>query len=278
MPKVRLDDAVIAHGLADNRATAQRLIRAGEVRVDGQMADQPGMRIPQAAEVRLRDKPRFVSRGGEKLAAALARFPVPVRGAVAADIGASTGGFSDCLLQHGAAKVYAIDVGYGQLAWTLRQDPRVVVMERVNARYLEHLPEPVELIVSDVSFISLRTIYATAVRWLKPRGHVVTLIKPQFEAAREQVGKGGVVRSSAVHREVLINVLASLRELGLGLRGLMVSPLRGPAGNVEFLGWWQLGFADPPEERIAQVITNVTSSPGEKLELRNNGRTAHTKL
>ncbi len=278
MPKVRLDDAVIAHGLADNRATAQRLIRAGEVRVDGQMADQPGMRIPQAAEVRLRDKPRFVSRGGEKLAAALARFPVPVRGTVAADIGASTGGFSDCLLQHGASKVYAIDVGYGQLAWTLRQDPRVVVMERVNARYLEQLPEPVELIVSDVSFISLRTIYATAVRWLKPRGHVVTLIKPQFEAAREQVGKGGVVRSSAVHREVLINVLASLRELGLGLRGLMISPLRGPAGNVEFLGWWQLGFADPPEERIAQVITNVTSSPGEKLELRNNGRTAHTKL
>ncbi len=254
MPKLRLDDALLAEGLAADRATAQRLIRAGEVRLNGQLADQPGMKVPSDATIRLRARPRFVSRGGEKLAAALTRFPVPVQGVTAADIGASTGGFTDCLLQHGAAKVYAVDVGYGQLAWTLRQNSRVVVLERTNARYLEHLPEPVSLLVSDVSFISLRTIYATAVRWLAPGGHVVSLIKPQFEAARAQVGKGGVVRSPAVHREVLTRVTAALGELGLGLRGLMRSPLRGPAGNVEFLGWWQLGAGDPPEAWIARSL------------------------
>jgi 23S rRNA (cytidine1920-2'-O)/16S rRNA (cytidine1409-2'-O)-methyltransferase len=166
---------------------------------------------------------------------------VAVAGQVVADIGASTGGFTDCLLQNGVAKVYAIDVGYGQLAWDLRQDERVVVMERVNARYLATLPEPVDVIVSDVSFISLRIIYATAVHWLKPGGTVISLIKPQFEAGREHVGKGGVVRDPAIHRQVLETVAADMADFGLGLRGLMVSPLRGPAGNVEFLGWWTLG-------------------------------------
>ncbi len=166
----------------------------------------------------------------------------------AADVGASTGGFTDCLLQAGAAKVYAIDVGYGQLAWSLRQDPRVVVMERTNARYLEALDESVDLVVSDVSFISLRLIYQAAVGWLKPGGgEVVSLIKPQFEAGRRQVGKGGVVRDPQVHRQVLEEVTAMMAELGLGLQGQMASPLVGPAGNVEFLGWWRLGAL--PAER-----------------------------
>jgi 23S rRNA (cytidine1920-2'-O)/16S rRNA (cytidine1409-2'-O)-methyltransferase len=247
MTKDRIDRLIVDRGLARSRSVAQRLIYAGEVFVDGQLVDKPGTQVPTEAEVKLKAKPRFVGRGGEKLAAALARFPVVVTDVVAADIGASTGGFTDCLLQNGARKVYAIDVGYGQLAWTLRQDDRVVVMERVNARYLEALPEPVALIVSDVSFISLRLIYAAAVHWLQPGGEVISLIKPQFEAGRRHVKKGGVVRDPAVHRRVLDEVTAMMDALGLGLQGLMASPLIGPAGNVEFLGWWRLGA--PPEDR-----------------------------
>ncbi len=243
MSKQRLDVMLVERGLAESRSVAQRLIRAGEVLVDGALADKPGLMVTPEAHITLKAAPRFVSRGGEKLEAALTRFGVDVRGLVAADIGASTGGFTDCLLQRGAARVYAIDVGYGQLAWKLRQDPRVVVMERVNARYLESLPEAVDLLVSDVSFISLRLIYATAVRWLKAEGQVVSLIKPQFEAGPEKVGKGGVVRDPQTHRAVLEQVTQDMAALGLGLCGLMVSPLRGPAGNIEFLGWWRRGTA-----------------------------------
>jgi 23S rRNA (cytidine1920-2'-O)/16S rRNA (cytidine1409-2'-O)-methyltransferase len=238
MKKQRLDLLLVDRGLTEDSSLAQRLIRAGEVSVDGQLVDQPGTPVRTDADIALKTKSRFVSRGGEKLAAALECFPVDVTGEVTADIGASTGGFTDCLLQHGAAKVYAVDVGYGQLAWELRQDARVVVLERVNARYLAALPELVDVIVSDVSFISLRLVYATAVNWLKPGGAVISLIKPQFEAERADVGKGGVVRDPAAHKRVLEKVAADLTELGLGLRGLMVSPLLGPAGNVEFLGWW----------------------------------------
>ncbi|HNT75883.1 MAG TPA: TlyA family RNA methyltransferase [Anaerolineae bacterium] len=244
MKQERLDVLLVARGLAADADRAQRLIRAGEVLVNGELSDQPGALLPADATLTLKSKPRFVSRGGEKLEAALARFPLDVAGKTAADIGAAAGGFTDCLLQRGAAKVYALDVGYGQLAWTLRQDARVVLMERVNARYVTALPEPVDMVVSDVSFIALRTIYATAVRWLKPGGNVVTLIKPQFEAGRASVGRGGVVRDSAAHRQVLEDVTAALSALGLALRGLMVSPLRGPAGNVEFLGWWQRAAGD----------------------------------
>ncbi|HOT92392.1 MAG TPA: TlyA family RNA methyltransferase [Anaerolineae bacterium] len=258
MEKQRLDVLLVERGLAESRSLAQRLIHAGEVLVEGQLADKPGVSVPVDADLRLKSRPRFVSRGGEKLAAALARFPVTVSGKVAADIGASTGGFTDCLLQHGAAKVYAIDVGYGQLAWELRQDARVVVLERINARYLTALPEPVDLIVSDVSFISLRLIYATAVRWLKPDGAVISLIKPQFEAGRADVGKGGVVRDPAVHRRVLETVTADMAALGLGLRGLMVSPLLGPAGNVEFLGWWEAGaISGDTQTWIDQTLDEV---------------------
>lgn len=243
MERERLDVLLVARGLAESRSLAQRLIGAGEVLVDGRVVDKPGAQVPMTATLTLAARPRFVSRGGEKLDAALERFAIPVAGRVAADIGASTGGFTDCLLQRGALRVYALDVGYGQLAWALRQDPRVVALERTNARYVTALPERVDLIVSDVSFISVRLIYPTAVRWLREGGEIVSLIKPQFEAGRAQVGKGGVVRDPAVHRQVLVEVCAALAELGLGLRGLMVSPLLGPAGNVEFLGWWQPGVA-----------------------------------
>ncbi len=252
MNKQRLDRLVVERGLAPSRSLAQRLIYAGEVLVNGEPVDKPGNQVGVDAAVTLVAKPLYVSRGGDKLAAALERFPVTVADAVAADIGASTGGFTDCLLQHGARKVYAIDVGYGQLAWSLRTDARVVVMERVNARYLECLPEPVSLIVSDVSFISLGLIYVTGMHWLSDGGNVVSLIKPQFEAGRERVGKGGVVRDPEVHRQVLVAVAATMSKLGLGLQGLMVSPLLGPAGNVEFLGWWVLG----QEERFAKDLVD----------------------
>jgi 23S rRNA (cytidine1920-2'-O)/16S rRNA (cytidine1409-2'-O)-methyltransferase len=256
--KQYLDLLLVARGLVESRSLAQRLICAGEVRVNGELVDKPGATVPVAAEITLKARPRFVGRGGEKLAAALARFPVEVAGKAVADIGASTGGFTDCLLQHGAAKVYAIDVGYGQLAWKLRQDARVVVMERTNARHLAALPEPVALVVSDVSFISLRLIYAAAVHWLQPGGEVVSLIKPQFEAGRRQVEKGGVVRDPSVHRQVLEEVTESLAGLGLGLRGLMVSPLQGPAGNIEFLGWWRLGATEV--ERAAWIARALQES------------------
>lgn len=217
MAKRRLDVLLVERGLAESRTQAQRLIRAGLVRVAGQVADKPGTQVATNAAITLQARPRFVSRGGEKLEAALVRFGLDVRGWVAADVGASTGGFTDCLLQHGARRVYAIDVGYGQLDWRLRNDPRVVVMERTNARYLESLPEPVDLVTVDVSFISLGLILPMAVRWLKPGGRVVALIKPQFEAGRREVGKGGVVRDPQVHRRVLERVLDIAAGLDLSL-------------------------------------------------------------
>lgn len=246
MRKERLDRLLVERGLAKSRAQAQRLIMAGRVRIGTEVVDKPGRRVPVGAPVEVVARPRFVSRGGEKLEAALDRFGLDVRGWVAADVGASTGGFTDCLLQRGAARVYAIDVGYGQLAWRLRNDPRVIVMERTNARYLERLPEPVDLVTVDVSFISLRLILPRAVGWLRPEGQVIALIKPQFEAGRREVRKGGIVRDPVVHRAVLERVLTNAADLGLGLQGLMPSPLLGPAGNVEFLAWWRLGTVGKP--------------------------------
>ncbi len=267
MERERLDVLLVARGLVDSRALAQRLISAGEVLVDGRMVDKSGTQVAATATVVLAARPRFVSRGGEKLDAALECFAVSVSGRVVADIGASTGGFTDCLLQRGAARVYALDVGYGQLAWSLRQDPRVVVLERTNARYVEVLAEPVDLIVSDVSFISLRLIYAAAVQWLRAGGEVISLIKPQFEAGRGQVGKGGVVRDPAVHQQVLERACAALAELGLGLRGLMVSPLLGPAGNTEFLGWWQLGVqGDAIQEWIRSALVEAAELRGTAVD------------
>jgi len=239
MTKKRLDTLMAERGLTESRSRAQRLIQAGEVRVDGQLVHKPSTEVAVDADISLVAKLPYVGRGGEKLEAALQRFDIHVEGAVAADVGASTGGFTDCLLQRGARRVYAIDSGYGQLHWRLRNDPRVVVMERTNARYLDELPEPLDLTTIDVSFISLELILPKVVGWLRQDGEVVALIKPQFEAGPQRVERGGVVRDPETHRAVLRRVLDTAARLGLDLRGLMPSPLRGPAGNVEFLGWWR---------------------------------------
>lgn len=234
MVKRLLDTLLVERGLVESRERAQSLILAGKVKVDGQVAHKPGKRVPAEVELILEEALPYVSRGGLKLEEALSRFRLDVTGFICADVGASTGGFTDCLLKHGAAKVYAIDVGYGQLAWELRQDPRVVVLERTNIRYLESLPEPIDLATIDVSFISLELVLPPVVSLLKPQGQIVALVKPQFEAEREQVGKGGVVREPEVHRQVLHKVATVAQGLGLQTLGLIPSPLLGPAGNVEF--------------------------------------------
>ncbi len=239
--KERLDKLLVEQGLVESREKAQALIMAGQVLVNGQRVDKPGKRVPRGATITLKEKLPYVSRGGYKLAAMLDHLQLDVKGWICADIGASTGGFTDVLLQRGARRVYAIDVGYGQLAWKLRQDPRVVVMERTNVRYLSTLPEPVDLVTIDVSFIGLHLVLPVAVRFLRDEGWVIALIKPQFEAGPKQVGKGGIVRDTEVHRQVLRRVLSHARELDLGLAALIPSPIRGTEGNVEFLAAWQKG-------------------------------------
>jgi 23S rRNA (cytidine1920-2'-O)/16S rRNA (cytidine1409-2'-O)-methyltransferase len=240
--KTRLDRLLVERGLVDSRELARRLIMAGEVLVNEQVADKPGRQVPVDVQVRVRTRPPYVSRGGLKLAAALDDFHLDVTGLVAVDVGASTGGFTDCLLQRGAAKVFAIDVGYGQLAWKLRNDPRVVSLERTNIRNLAALPgdELADLAVIDASFIGLRLVLPATLHLLKPGGQIIALIKPQFEAGREQVGKGGVVRDAKVHRRVLEETIRLAHDLGLMVAGLTVSPAPGPAGNVEFLIWLRM--------------------------------------
>lgn len=234
--KSRLDALLVERGLAETREQAKRLIVAGSVEVKGQIADKPGAMVDARAEVRVREPLPFVSRGGLKLWAALEAFCVDVEGLTAADFGASTGGFTDCLLQGGARCVYAVDVGYGQLAWTLRTDPRVVVVDRTNVRYLQSLPEPVDIVTIDVSFISLGLVLPAAKRVLRPdAGQVVALVKPQFEAGREKVGKGGVVKDPDTQRAVLHAVRDMAHDAGFCVVGLARSPVIGPAGNVEFL-------------------------------------------
>ena len=256
MVKVRLDQLLVQRNLVESRERAQRLIMAGEVLVNDRVADKPGMSIAVDAAIRIKEPLPYVGRGGLKLAAALDRFPIPIEQVVCADVGASTGGFTDCLLQRGAAKVYAIDVGYGQLDWKLRSDPRVVVLDRTNARYVESLPEPIELAVVDASFISLRLILPAVLKWLGAQAHIVTLIKPQFEAGRDRVGKGGVVRDPQVHADVLRSIAQCARELGSSPIDLIRSPIQGPAGNVEFLMWLRPGVHVPalPIDELIQTV------------------------
>ncbi|HVL22734.1 MAG TPA: TlyA family RNA methyltransferase [Thermomicrobiales bacterium] len=249
----RLDIAVVERGLADTRSRAKALIMAGDVLVNGQRETRAGHNVNPADDLALREKPRFVSRGGEKLDHALTSFEIDVAGHIAADLGASTGGFTDCLLQRGVARVYAVDVGYGQLDERVRTDRRVVSMERTNARYLEDLPEPVDLVVIDVSFISLALIFPVVDRILKPGGRCVPLIKPQFEAGRDDVGKGGVVRDPAVHEKVLRAAIDAASESHLATLGLVASPLRGPAGNVEFLAHLVQGEVETRPDEDALV-------------------------
>lgn len=249
--KTRLDALLVARGLAETRTQAQRLILAGEVFIGDAMADKPGQPVAADAPVRLQAAPRYVSRGGLKLEAALDAFRIDPTGWVCADIGASTGGFTDCLLQRGAARVYAVDVGYGQLAWSLRTDRRVVVLERINIRHLQALPEPAMLATIDVSFIGLGLVLPRVAALLMPEGQIVALIKPQFEVGKGQVGKGGVVRDSQLHRRAVEKVLAEAAALDLAPAGLIRSPLTGPAGNIEFLAWLRRGGARPSAEMCA---------------------------
>lgn len=244
MKRIRLDQRMTALGLAESREKAQRLIRAGQVRVNGQIEYKPAREILEEAEVTLIAPARFVGRGGEKLEAAFAAFGLDVRGRVCMDIGASTGGFTDCLLQHGAARVYAIDVGKGQLHFRLRKDPRVIALEGVNARYLKpgDLPEEPDVCTVDVSFISLTKVLRAIAAVLAPRAKLVTLIKPQFEAERKEVSRGGVVKDERVRQRVVETIRQfGEREVGLKWRGVCESPIRGPAGNMEFLAFWEKG-------------------------------------
>jgi 23S rRNA (cytidine1920-2'-O)/16S rRNA (cytidine1409-2'-O)-methyltransferase len=260
MPKIRLDVLMVERGLAESRSQAQRLVMAGEVRVDGQVVWKPATAVETGVAIEVVAGPRFASRGGEKLEAALLAFQINPSDWVCADVGASTGGFTDCLLQNGAQRVYAIDVGKGILDWRLRQDPRVVVMESTNARYLETLQEPVNLVTLDASFISLKIFFPVIGKWFASgSGQVIALIKPQFEAGRALVGRGkGVIRDPQVHREVLQDVLTNACMAGYGLQGLIRSPLLGPKGNVEFLAW--LVFGGEHTLDLSVALTAVVES------------------
>ncbi len=244
-------------GLAETRSRARALILAGDVLINGTRAERAGSLVSDRDTVTMSVKPRYVSRGGEKLAHALAAFHLDVEGRVAADLGASTGGFTDCLLQAGAARVYAVDVGYGQLHDRIRRDERVVVLERTNARTLDQLPEKVGIVVIDVSFISLRLVLPTAARLLLPGGVCVPLIKPQFEAGKGEVGRGGVVRDSSVHRRVLQEVVEVAERVGFGVEGLVASPLLGPAGNREFLALLRAGASSGSVNTLIDGVVPV---------------------
>lgn len=269
MPKVRLDVLLVERGLAESRAKAQAMIMAGQVRVAGQTAIKSAAAIPADSELSVDSGPRFVSRGGEKLDAALEAFHIDVSGLTCADVGSSTGGFTDNLLQRGALKVYAIDVGKGILHWKLRNDPRVVVMEETNARFVEFLPEPVDFVTIDASFISLKILLPVVKRWFpllvsppifeenggSQRG-VVALIKPQFEAGKKDVSRGdGVIRDPQIHRQVLIDVLSYAQQEGFTVQKLIKSPLLGPKGNAEFLVWLTLPSDVLGEELIPLIET-----------------------
>ena len=246
--KTRLDVLLVERGLEQTRQRAQAMIMSGLVFVDGQRMDKAGTAIPNDAQVEVRGNTlRYVSRGGLKLEKAMTTFGLRLNGCICADIGASTGGFTDCMLQNGAAKVYAVDVGYGQLAWKLRSDERVVCMERTNARYLTHaeIPQELDFASVDVSFISLKLILPALAGLVREGGHVACLVKPQFEAGKEKVGKKGVVRDPAVHLEVLEHFLEHAKENNFTVLGLTYSPIRGPEGNIEYLGYLEKGSGTP---------------------------------
>ncbi len=258
--KKRLDVLLVEQGHAETRTKAQAIIMSGLVYVEGQKADKPGISYEETVNIEVRTGAcPYVSRGGLKLEKALRDFGIEPKGYVCSDSGASTGGFTDCLLQQGASKVFAIDVGYGQLDWKIRSDPRVVVMERTNVRYVtqEDLGEPLDLSVIDVSFISLRIVLPVIKTFLKPTGQVVCLIKPQFEAGKEKVGKKGVVRDCSVHKEVLDNFVELTKETGFAILGLTFSPVKGPEGNIEFLAHLTLDNRTGIEPDTALVVANA---------------------
>ena len=284
MPKTRLDLLLVERGLAESRSKAQAMIMAGQVRVNDQVTLKPATGVQPDSVLTVDSGPRFVSRGGEKLDAALEAFGIDVTGFICADVGASTGGFTDCMLQRGAKKVYAIDVGKGILHWKLRNHPKVVVMEKTNARHVGSLPEPVDFVTIDASFISLKILLPVVKNWfvptpLAPSGHsphlrskwgemeggVVTLIKPQFEAGRKDVSRGdGVIRDPELHRQVLADVLNFAQGEGFGVKNLLRSPIMGPKGNVEFLAW--LDLTGQPTE-VEALVKGVIPKDEEENEM-----------
>ncbi len=257
MAKKRLDVLLTERGLAESRQKAQAVIMAGQVYSGERRLDKAGLTLEEDTPLKIRGQTlRYVSRGGLKLEKAMAAFPITLAGKTAADIGASTGGFTDCMLQNGAARVYAVDVGYGQLAWSIRNDPRVVCLERTNARYLtaEQIPEPLDFASIDVSFISLGLILPALRPLLKEKGEVASLVKPQFEAGREKVGKKGVVRDPAVHLEVLEQFLRHAALADFSVKGLDFSPIRGPEGNIEYLGYLRAGAGADGDFDLRELV------------------------
>ena len=236
MKKMRVDLLLVERGMVESRSMAQKLVMAGQVRANGQVVAKSSMEYPPEVALEIIQGPPYVSRGGEKLAGAFKAFGLDVRGLVCADVGASTGGFTDCLLQNEANKVYAIDVGNGILHWKMRQDERVIVMEGTNARYVDSLPEPVDFITIDASFISLKILLPVIRQWFAEQGRAVVLVKPQFEAGKKEAARRkGVIKDSSIHRRVLKEILAAATSEQFEVLGLKVSPITGPKGNVEFL-------------------------------------------
>ena len=267
MAKKRLDVLLCERGLMESRQKAQAVIMAGQVYVGGQKVDKAGAQTEETAEIEVRGKTlAYVSRGGLKLEKAMQSFPIVLSGAICGDIGASTGGFTDCMLQNGAAKVYAVDVGYGQLAWSLRSDERVICMERTNARYLTHeqIPDELDFASIDVSFISLRLILPAVRGLLKPDGHVVCLVKPQLEAGKEKVGKKGVVRDPKVHLEVLEQFLINARDADFTVKDMTFSPVRGPEGNIEYLGFLAAGVSEHTWDGDLEALVTASHNALEK--------------
>lgn len=264
--KKRLDGILVEKGLVSGRDRAKAMIMAGLVYVDGQKADKPGIQIDENAAVQVREGPKYVSRGGLKLEKALSVFPISLTGLACMDIGASTGGFTDCMLQNGATRVYAVDVGYGQLAWSLRSDERVTVLERTNIRYLtrEKLGTTVDFASADVSFISLRLVLPVARELLHDVGEMICLVKPQFEAGRGNVGKKGVVRDEGVHLTVVRDIAGFAAENGFSVLGLDFSPVKGPEGNIEYL--MHLKKSDSPGSIPGELIERTVRSSHEQLE------------
>lgn len=264
--KTRLDVLLVERGLQETRQKAQATIMSGLVYVNNQKVDKAGTAVPNDAEIEVRGNAlRYVSRGGLKLEKAMTSFGLTLDGCICGDIGASTGGFTDCMLQNGAVKVYSVDVGYGQLDWKLRNDGRVVCMERTNARYLTHeqIPDELDFASIDVSFISLKLILPAVHNVLKPGGHVACLVKPQFEAGREKVGKKGVVRDPAVHLEVLEHFMQHAKESGFTVLDMTYSPIRGPEGNIEYLGYLESGEWVEKEFDLKALVEASHSDLGE---------------
>lgn len=260
--KERLDILIAQRGLAESRERAKAYIMAGVVYVNGQKEDKAGLKVDVTSSIEVREKMRYVSRGGFKLEKAMAQFPIELEGKTCMDVGASTGGFTDCMLQNGAVKVYSIDVGYGQLAWKLREDERVVCMEKTNMRYVTHeqIPEEIDFSSIDVSFISLTKILLPVYHLIKEGGEVAALIKPQFEAGREQVEKHGVVKDPKVHKQVIHLVWEYAKRIGFSIGGLDFSPIKGPEGNIEYLIYLKKAVDECPLESETLIEKVVSAS------------------